>query len=243
MKNLKLLLLIVLIVSSCTKQSEYPNVIYILADDMGYGDVSALNPKSKIITPNMDRLANEGMVFTDAHSGSAVCTPTRYGILTGRYAWRSKLKSGVTWSWDQPLLEEDRETVASLLKQKGYSTACIGKWHLGLGWTMDSTGFADFSKHIHTGPNDNGFDYSFIIPASLDIPPYVYIEDKIITAQPDTMTENKTKYGWWRLGSCPSPASISKSASGEQPLSAVTITIVFRLSFSLSSFSIIRPII
>jgi arylsulfatase A-like enzyme len=198
----KLILASILVASiiSCSRQAEHPNVIYILADDMGYGDVSALNADSKIITPNMDRLANEGMIFTDAHSGSAVCTPTRYGILTGRYSWRTRLKSGVTWSWDTALIENDRLTVAAMLKEKGYSTACIGKWHLGLGWTLDSTGAGDFSKPLTTSPNDNGFDYSYIITASLDIPPYVYFENGEITALPDRMTEDKSKFGWWRLG-------------------------------------------
>ena len=112
-----------------SEQTKNPNIIYILADDMGYGDVSALNDSSAWRTPNMDKLAKEGMIFTDAHSGSAVCTPTRYGVLTGRYAWRSRLKSGVLWSWDTPLIEKNRMTVASLLKQYGYKTACIAEMH------------------------------------------------------------------------------------------------------------------
>ena len=82
----------------------------------------------------MDRLASEGMYFTDAHTGSAVCTPTRYGLLTGRYAWRTRLKSGVLWGYSPHLIDPGRMTVASLLKQKGYHTACVGKWHLGLDW-------------------------------------------------------------------------------------------------------------
>ncbi|MDH3650645.1 MAG: sulfatase-like hydrolase/transferase, partial [Saprospiraceae bacterium] len=112
----------------------HPNIVYILADDMGYGDVSALNPGGKLKTQHIDRLAMNGIVFTDAHSGSSVCTPTRYGVLTGRYAWRSTLKNGVTWSWDKPLIPSSRTTVASLLKRHGYQTACVGKWHLGLDW-------------------------------------------------------------------------------------------------------------
>ena len=102
-----------------------PNIIYILADDLGYGDVNCLNPNSKIPTPNIDKLASEGITFTDAHSGSAVCSPTRYGILTGRYAWRSHLQKGVLWTWDEPLIDENRLTVPSYLKSKGYQTACI----------------------------------------------------------------------------------------------------------------------
>src|SRR5688572_7302532 len=105
-----------------------PNIVYILADDMGYGDVGAYNPQSKIPTPAMDALAKHGMRFTDAHTGSAVCTPTRYGIVTGRYAWRSRLKRGVLYGYDEPLIEEGRLTVPALLKQHGYATACVGKW-------------------------------------------------------------------------------------------------------------------
>ncbi len=115
--------------------TQRPNIIYILADDLGIGDVGAFNSEGKIATPNMDRLAAGGMMFTDAHSGSAVCTPTRYGILTGRYAWRTRLESGVLWGYSLPLISEGRMTVASMLQQQGYNTSCIGKWHLGLEWT------------------------------------------------------------------------------------------------------------
>ena len=113
-----------------------PNIVYILADDWGYGDVSCLNPDSKIPTPHTDRVASQGMVFTDAHSNSAVCTPTRYGVLTGRYCWRSRLKSGVLYGYSEPLIEDGRMTVASILRDQGYTTACVGKWHLGLGWQV-----------------------------------------------------------------------------------------------------------
>ncbi len=179
-----------------------PNIVYILADDLGYGDVSAFNENAAWQTPNIDRLASEGMIFTDAHSGSAVCTPTRYGVLTGRYAWRSSLKSGVTWSWDDALIQEGRITVGSLLQTHGYKTACIGKWHLGLGWQQheEIADSIDFSKQVLRGPVTRGFDYFFGIPASLDIPPYVYIENDRVTALPDRMTISETKYGWWRLG-------------------------------------------
>ncbi len=118
---------------SQTQAAEKPNIVYILADDLGYGDVQCLNPdRGKIPTPNLDRLASQGMTFTDAHSGSAVCTPTRYGLLTGRYAWRTRLQQGVLDGGDdEPLIAPDRLTVSSLLKQHGYTTACLGKWHLG----------------------------------------------------------------------------------------------------------------
>src|SRR5205807_613123 len=107
-----------------------PNIVFILADDLGYGDVSCFNPDSKIPTPNLDRLAREGIRFTDAHSPSSVCTPTRYGLLTGRYCWRSRLKSNVLTPWGATLIEEGRPTAGKLLRDHGYATACIGKWHL-----------------------------------------------------------------------------------------------------------------
>ncbi len=172
---------------------DHPNIVYILADDLGYGDISCFNANSKIPVPYIDRLAKEGMAFTDAHSGSAVCTPTRYGILTGRYSWRSRLKKGVTYGESPHLIETGRMTVASMLKQHGYHSACIGKWHLGWDWAMksDQTKEIDFSKPIQHGPASNGFNYSFCIPASLDIPPYVYVENDKVTALPDRTVEGK----------------------------------------------------
>lgn len=187
-----------------------PNIVYILADDMGYGDLSSLNPNSGIQTPFMDRIVEQGMYFTDAHSNSAVCTPTRYGILTGRYAWRSRLKEGVLWGYDQPLIEADRTTVASFLSDNGYNTACIGKWHLGLGWQAknmekpiakyewdrvfeegaDSN--VDFGKKV-SGPNTLGFNYSYIIPASLDMTPYLYLENEKATELPTAYTKGKSQ--------------------------------------------------
>lgn len=162
---------------------ERPNIIYILADDLGIGDVSIYNPDSRMNTMAIDALARSGMTFEDAHSGSSVCTPTRYGILTGRYAWRTRLAKGVTWTYDPHLIDPGRTTVASHLKQYRYQTACIGKWHLGLDWGKDSNGEYDFTLPIQNGPNENGFDYFFGITASLDIPPYFYIENNRITAE------------------------------------------------------------
>jgi arylsulfatase A-like enzyme len=191
---------LILAVNSVFAQIERPNIIYILADDLGIGDVSVFNKESKIQTKNIDALAAEGMRFTDAHSGSAVCTPTRYGILTGRYAWRTHLQNGVLWGYDTALIARDRYTVANLFKNSGYKTACIGKWHLGLGWQKDKSNQVDFSKPLSTGPNSAGFDYSYIISASLDIPPYVYIENqRVTTKQIENIKENKGA-GFWREG-------------------------------------------
>jgi arylsulfatase A-like enzyme len=172
-----------------------PNIIYILADDLGYGDLAVYNKGSKIATPNLDKLASQGMRFTDAHSTSGVCTPTRYSVMTGRYPWRSKLPVGVMHGYNRPLIENDRATVASMLKKNGYNTGVVGKWHLGLGWAikpeyatklndpfygvtaeMDSTEI-DFNKDFTSGPNSVGFDYSYVLPASLDMQPYCYIEN------------------------------------------------------------------
>lgn len=166
-----------------------PNIIYILCDDLGYGDIKCLNGGGKIPTPNVDKLAAEGMVFTDAHSGSSVCTPTRYGVLTGRYCWRTSLQSGVLGGFSPPLIDRQRMTVATLLKQKGYRTACIGKWHLGMDIPKDSA-----NVKVGEGPTTRGFDYYYGISASLDMPPFAFIEDDHFTQAP---TAKKT---WVRQG-------------------------------------------
>jgi len=154
-----------------------PNIVYILADDMGYGDVKALNPeRCKVATPHMDQLAAEGMSFTDAHTCSSVCTPTRYGLLTGRYNWRSTKLRGVLGGTSPPLIPSTRMTVAHLLKEAGYDTAMVGKWHLGLGMPKGASG-VDWQGRIEGGPVDLGFDYWYGISASLDFPPYIYIEN------------------------------------------------------------------
>ena len=197
-----------------------PNIIYILADDMGYGDVKALNPQSKIPTPHLDRLVGEGMHFTDAHSNSAVCTPTRYGILTGRYCFRSRLKSGVLVGHEPALIEPGRTTIGNLLQKAGYFTGCIGKWHLGLDWAkkdstlplwsggnlwdMFHTENVDYAAPVAGGPADHGFAYSYIIPASLDIAPYTYIENGQVTApvnrQVPFFKDEKARGMWYRRG-------------------------------------------
>lgn len=189
-----------------------PNVVVILADDWGYGDVSYLNSQSKIRTHHTDALAQRGMVFTDAHSNSAVCTPTRYGLLTGRYPWRGRLKEGVLWGYSRELIEHDRPTCASMLKAAGYRTACIGKWHLGLGWRSSDGGLVpidqdgqvdpgvDFGAPIAHGPHTVGFDYSLILPASLDMPPYCYIENGDVIDAPIDRCEDSDRPEYWRGG-------------------------------------------
>ncbi|MCC6394429.1 MAG: arylsulfatase [Bryobacterales bacterium] len=175
-----------------------PNIVYVLADDLGWGDLHCYNPLSAVPTPNADHLASQGVRFTDMHSPSAVCTPTRYGILTGRYCWRSRLKEGVLWGYSPNLIEPGRMTVASMLKAQGYYTAGVGKWHLGLG-TAEKT---DYSQPLHPCPRDHGFDYYYGIPASLDMDPYLYFENDRAVEQPDSHTDgrNKPRGVFWRPG-------------------------------------------
>ncbi|MEO6755634.1 MAG: arylsulfatase [Chthoniobacteraceae bacterium] len=178
--------------------ADKPNIIFILADDMGLGDVKCLGGEtSKIATPHMDHIAKEGMVFSDAHTSSSVCTPTRYSIITGRYNWRSPKKSSVLGGISPPLIEADRPTVARFMKNEGYVTGCIGKWHLGMNMptTDGKAAFEqvkkgdggkplapkatniDWKGTITGGPNANGFDYYYGISASLDMAPYIWIHN------------------------------------------------------------------
>ena len=181
--------------SAALGASNKPNVIFILADDLGYGDLSHADGRAG--TPHCDRLAREGMRFTDAHTTSSVCTPTRYGIVTGRYNWRSTLKKGVLWGLSEPLVAADRLTTPKFLQQNGYHAGVVGKWHLGLGWQMLPNGEKrqaktgptkgdgwqiDYGKKVSGGPLAIGFDESFIIPASLDMFPYVYLQNDKPTA-------------------------------------------------------------
>ncbi len=206
--NLKIPFLIASLVAFAnTVVASQPNIVFILADDMGYGDIQALNTKSTIPTPNLDRLVDEGMTFTDGHSPSAVCTPTRYGLLTGRYCWRSSLTRGVLNGYGAPLIETTRDTVASALRREGYATAVIGKWHLGLGF-QKTDGEWDWSKKLDYSPVDIGFDYSYVIPASLDFPPYVYVEGREITGKPNRVQLAQSFPAFLRKGELGSDFSI-----------------------------------
>jgi arylsulfatase A-like enzyme len=168
---------------------------------MGIGDISAYNPDSKIPTINLDRLAREGMRFTDMHSPSAVCTPTRYGLLTGRYAWRTRLQKGVLVGDSPSLIELGRSTLASLLKAHGYQTSVVGKWHLGLGDNQPT----DYTRPLKPSPLDYGFDYFYGIPASLDMQPYLYVENDQAVEKPTQSIEASAHRregggGFWRAG-------------------------------------------
>ena len=202
------------VLSNAMAATEKPNIVYVLADDLGWGDLSCYNPKSQVPMPNAVKLASEGMRFNDMHSPSAVCTPTRYGILTGRYCWRSRMKSGVLQGYSPNLIEPGRMTAASLLKDQGYDTGCVGKWHLGLG-TEEKT---DYSKPLHPCPNDHGFNYFFGIPASLDMAPYLFIENDRATQQPsdETPGKNEPRGVFWREG------PIAPSFKMEQILPTIT---------------------
>jgi arylsulfatase A-like enzyme len=191
-----------------------PNVVVICADDLGYGDVRCYNPdRGRIPTPHIDRLAAEGMRFTDGHASSGVCSPSRYTLLTGRYHWRSRLQAGIVGVWEEPLIPADRATIATLAKQRGYQTACIGKWHLGWNWPLEPgdkallgqtakgqprLGPADvtpahreawqriFSSPIGGGPTTRGFDAYF----GTDVPnwpPFCFIDHDRTVGIPTTL--------------------------------------------------------
>ena len=184
------------------RTADRPNIIIILADDMGYGDPGCYNDESKIPTPHIDQLARQGLRLTDAHTPSSVCTPTRYGLLTGRYCWRTPLKRSVLWPWDPPLIQPDRLTLPAMLKEQGYATACIGKWHLGWNWPLRGGGYLadeypghtlaltkenrpkraayakriDFTRPLRGGPTERGFD-SYFGDDVPNFPPYCFIKN------------------------------------------------------------------
>ncbi|GAA4836387.1 arylsulfatase [Algivirga pacifica] len=212
--------------SSCSEKRKYPNVILILADDLGYGDISAYQPQSALKTPVLDSLAKSGLSFTNAHAASAVCTPSRYSLLTGEYSWRSKLKSGVLFGYDQPLITPEKMTIPKMLKQLGYQTGMIGKWHLGLPWQLkEDSDYKERTKEkiyfqVLAKENDVvldapftdtlwhqkiGFDYFYGISASLDMPPYGFVENGHYTGSLTATLQAKkdttlTQNTFWRSG-------------------------------------------
>lgn len=206
-KHLSLLILscIFLVSSGFAKDhSSTPNVIFVMADDLGIGDVSPTNPDCKIKTPHLQLMADQGITFFDAHSSSAVCTPTRYGLLTGRYNWRSRLARGVLSGTSDHLIPGNRETVAHLLKRAGYHTQMIGKWHLGWDWARLGNGKKiDFTKPVKNGPDINGFVGYYGHCGSLDMPPYTWVDTGKITAIPvreEGVSKAQDRYGWYRKG-------------------------------------------
>lgn len=203
-------------VNSCKSgvDKEKPNIIIILADDMGYGDVEILNPESRVKTPNINRIANEGLNFTDAHSAGSYCVPSRYGLLTGRYMWRTRLgPSGNLANYAGTLIEPGRITIAEMLRNQGYFTGIVGKWHQGIDWALfdeserddirinpnyQNIRNIDFNSSFVRGVNDYGFDYSFIKAGSAEMNPCAYIENDRVTAIPVyTTDEIKSLRGEW----------------------------------------------
>ncbi len=188
---LRLFLWVSVSLGATSAAESIPNILFVLADDMGYGDLGANNPKSKIPTPNLDQLAASGMRFTDAHAGGSVCVPSRYALLTGRFSARAAMDVGRA-----PVIEEGRMTIASLLKLRGYTTAMVGKWHQGFDMLPggDRNEF-DYSKPLTGGPADRGFQSYFGMHASLDIPPYFFIRDRDPLMPPTETVEAKSSVG------------------------------------------------
>ena len=200
-----------------------PNIVLILANDLGYGDLSCYGA-AKIQTPVLDQMASEGMRFTNAYAASSLSSPSRYNILTGRYAWRTRLEYGVLKDYEKPLIEPEETTIASFLKQHDYYTACVGKWHLGLEWTVNDKApenpeetvfnssrnnlqeYIDFSKPVTGGPMERGFDYFFGMSGSNNMQPWVYIENDRVLQPPseyqrpyDFIAENVTRAPDWDM--------------------------------------------
>jgi arylsulfatase A len=191
-----------------------PNLLIILADDMGYGDVGVLNPASRIPTPNLDRLAREGLIFTDAHAAGSYCVPSRYGLLTGRYMWRTRLGSGGNLAnLAGTLIEPGRKTVADIVRGAGYHTGLVGKWHQGIDWKLhdesergnirthsnyQNFGNIDFGAPALKGPRDHGFDYSFGTAGSAEMNPAAFIENNRVTVVPTlSSAEAARRHGEW----------------------------------------------
>ena len=193
---------VICLVHSESLHGALPNVILVMADDLGIGDITPTNPNSKIKTPHLQKMANEGMTFSDAHSPSSVCTPTRYGLLTGRYCWRSRIARGVLSGTSDHLIPKERPTLGHLMRGGGYSTAMIGKWHLGWDWAKKNNKI-DFTQPVKNGPDINGFDYYYGHCGSLDMPPFVWVDTGKITEEPkreEGVSRSQDQYGWYTKG-------------------------------------------
>ncbi|MBI1247886.1 sulfatase-like hydrolase/transferase [bacterium] len=210
---------LLLALTASARATELPNIVILYADDMGFGDLNANNPDSKIPTPNLDRLAHEGVRMTDAHSSSGICSPSRYALLTGRFHWRKF--HGIVQAFGPPAIAPDELTIAEMLKQKGYRTACVGKWHLGWNWDeaikpntkigqvggnrVIQPDRIDWSKSVSGGPLSHGFDYYFgdDVP---NFPPYAWFEDDKVVTKPTVFLDKtpKTPEGSWSVR--PGPA-------------------------------------
>lgn len=198
MQSLKALMLLLSVVSTVRGADSPPNIVILYADDLGYGDLGCYNPKSNIPTPNLDKLASQGMRFTDAHSSSGICTPSRYAMLTGRHHWRDF--HGIVNAFGKSVFEPERLTLPEMLQAQGYATAAIGKWHLGWDWNAIRKPGAkdggispedfDWSKPIPDGPLAHGFDYYFG-DTVINFPPYCWIENDKVVKAPDTMMDTK----------------------------------------------------
>ncbi|MCH2387313.1 MAG: sulfatase-like hydrolase/transferase, partial [Opitutales bacterium] len=184
-KKHPLLFSILALLAAAIASAEKPNILVILVDDMGYGDAGCFNPDSKIATPYIDKLAAEGMMFRDAHAPGPLCHMSRYGLMTGRYPFRTDVTVWPT----KALIKEGQMTIASLLKSQGYYTAMVGKWHLG----FEETGY---QNPLPGGPVDRGFDSYFGIRASTDIPPYFYIRGDKAVLPPTNYIEAVSSEGW-----------------------------------------------
>jgi arylsulfatase A len=211
---------------------EKPNIVIIYTDDQGYGDVSALNPNAKFQTPNIDKIADEGIVFTDGHSSDGVCTPSRYTLLTGRYSWRTSLKKGVLRADGPCLIEKGRMTIASMLKDNGYHTAMVGKWHLQMDFVGEPGKNRDWSKPFVNGPIEKGFDYFFGIPASMNYGVLTYLENDKVLDPPVLWTEkkknDKSNYRDYRM----TPPYME-----EKPTGGVEVAPSFNDEFVLETFA------
>ncbi|MBU2877931.1 sulfatase family protein [Aliiglaciecola lipolytica] len=211
LKNVTLLCVIFTLSPSVSADTSKPNIVYILADDMGYGDIQELAPHGKIKTKNLDRIAQEGIAFSQAYTGSSICTPTRYGLMTGRYPWRENVNLAANYG--SRIMPEGQETVATFLRSQGYKTLMVGKWHLGTSWTMKDGSVVksrqsmshkatlsedksiNFSAPFYGGPTDHGFDSWFGIAGSLDFAPYVYLVDNKASKIPTEHLVGKNRFG------------------------------------------------